>query len=110
MLLTRILVEAETNDPKERADFVRSRVVPLGQRFYPSESAFPLRWCFPRFLHFLEDDLFLPEYIATLLVGFMLRHKEDLETGWGARILIDCGVRYAEIWDLFHEMYESEVQ
>ena len=33
----------ETDDPIERADAIMGRVVPLGQRFYPSESAFPLR-------------------------------------------------------------------
>ncbi|KAF8905503.1 nucleoporin [Gymnopilus junonius] len=85
------ILDEKTNDPTEKADLIRSRVVPLGQRFYPSDSAFPL------------------QYIATLLVGFMLRHKEHLEVGWAARILIDCGVRYAEIWDIFHEMYESQV-
>ncbi len=29
--------------PAERADIIISRVIPLGQRFYPSEGAFPLR-------------------------------------------------------------------
>lgn len=33
----------ETDNPKERSDIIMARVVPLGQRFYPSESAFPLR-------------------------------------------------------------------
>ena len=36
-------VMQETDDPIERADAIMGRVVPLGQRFYPSESAFPLR-------------------------------------------------------------------
>lgn len=30
-------------EPKVGADRIMSRVVPLGQRFYPSDSAFPLR-------------------------------------------------------------------
>lgn len=30
-------------DPKDGADKLLSKIVPLGQRFYPSESAFPLR-------------------------------------------------------------------
>ncbi|KDR84906.1 hypothetical protein GALMADRAFT_233368 [Galerina marginata CBS 339.88] len=84
-------VMQETDDPKERADLIMGRVIPLGQRFYPSESAFPLR------------------YIATLLIRFMLANKGTLPAGWAARILIQCGVRFAEIWDLFHEMYESQV-
>jgi len=32
----------ETNVPADRADLILARVVPLGQRFYPSECAFPL--------------------------------------------------------------------
>lgn len=32
----------ETDVPAERADLIVSRVIPLGQRFYPSECAFPL--------------------------------------------------------------------
>jgi len=81
----------ETDDQKERSDVIMARVVPLGQRFYPSESAFPLR------------------FIATLLVRFTLVNKDVLPAGWAARILIQCGVRFAEIWDLLHEMYESQV-
>ncbi|KIM48278.1 hypothetical protein M413DRAFT_439999 [Hebeloma cylindrosporum] len=81
----------ETDDAKERSDIIMARIIPLGQRFYPSESAFPLR------------------FIATLLVRFMLVNKDVLPAGWAARILVQCGVRFAEIWDLLHEMYESQV-
>ncbi|KAF5355937.1 hypothetical protein D9756_004133 [Leucocoprinus leucothites] len=73
------------------ADSIQSRIVPLGQRFYPSTSAFPLR------------------HIATLLVRFMLAHKTELPHGWAPRILIQCGVSFIEIWDVLHEMYESQV-
>ncbi|KAF9455109.1 nucleoporin [Macrolepiota fuliginosa MF-IS2] len=73
------------------ADLILSRVVPLGQRFYPSTSAFPLR------------------HIATLLVRFMLAHKSELPYGWAPRILIQCGAPFIEIWDVFHEMYESQI-
>ena len=41
--ISRILVMEETDVPAERADIIISRVIPLGQRFYPSEGAFPLR-------------------------------------------------------------------
>ncbi|KAI5836199.1 nucleoporin-domain-containing protein [Schizophyllum commune Tattone D] len=78
-------------DAIAQADQIRARVVPIGQRFYPSDSAFPLR------------------IVAQLLVRFRLNHKGQLEDGWPARILIDCGVPYAEIWDIFHEMYESQI-
>lgn len=40
---TDISVLREDVDPSTTADLIISRVVPLGQRFYPSESAFPLR-------------------------------------------------------------------
>ncbi|THV01851.1 hypothetical protein K435DRAFT_654572 [Dendrothele bispora CBS 962.96] len=33
----------DTTDPQAQADQVVRSIVPLGQRFYPSESAFPLR-------------------------------------------------------------------
>ena len=33
-------------DPSEAADRLVAKVIPLGQRFYPSECAFPLRKCF----------------------------------------------------------------
>lgn len=39
-------VLCEDTDPSTTADLIISRVVPLGQRFYPSESAFPLRMFF----------------------------------------------------------------
>ena len=34
-------------DPNDAADRLVAKVVPLGQRFYPSECAFPLRKCCP---------------------------------------------------------------
>lgn len=36
----------EGDDPEADADRIRAKVVPLGQRFYPSESAFPLSPCY----------------------------------------------------------------
>ncbi|TRM60230.1 Non-repetitive/WGA-negative nucleoporin C-terminal-domain-containing protein [Schizophyllum amplum] len=74
-----------------QADHIKAAVVPLGQRFYPSDCAFPLR------------------VIAHLLVRFRLNHKGQIDDGWPARILVDCNVPYAEVWDLFHEMYESQI-
>ncbi|KAH9950428.1 nucleoporin [Amylocystis lapponica] len=61
------------------ADRLASRIIPLGQRYYPSDSAFPLR------------------HIATLLVRFSLTHKGAIPYGWAPRVLIQCG------------MYESQV-
>ncbi|KAF8230634.1 nucleoporin [Tricholoma matsutake] len=81
----------ENADPSTTADLIIARVVPLGQRFYPSESAFPLR------------------FIATLLVRFTLANKSTVPYGWAPRILVQCGVPFVEVWDVFHEMYESQV-
>ena len=43
MLTIRHVVMQETDDAKDRADLIMTNVIPLGQRFYPSESSFPLR-------------------------------------------------------------------
>ena len=99
----------ETDDAKDRADLVMTNVIPLGQRFYPSESSFPLRSWFDLFSRCPFKLLFLLGFIATLLVRFTLANKNTLTPGWSARVLIQCGVRFAEIWDVFHEMYESQV-
>ncbi|KAI0735282.1 nucleoporin [Earliella scabrosa] len=88
----RIFEEAiEGVDAKVAADRIMARVVPLGQRFYPSESAFPL------------------QHVASLLVRFALAHKGEIPYGWAPRILTQCGVPYPEVWDILHEMYESQV-
>ncbi|TBU35136.1 nucleoporin [Dichomitus squalens] len=78
-------------EAKVAADRIMGRVIPLGQRYYPSESAFPL------------------QHIASLLVRFALAHKGELPYGWAPRILTQCGVPYPEVWDILHEMYESQV-
>ncbi|KAJ6604576.1 nucleoporin [Mycena vulgaris] len=84
------ILEGE-DDILSTADQIIAKVVPLGQRFYPSESAFPLR------------------HIATLLVRFSLANKGTLPFGWAPRILVQCGVPFPEVWDVLHEMYESHV-
>ena len=43
VLNVRPVVMQETDDAKDRADLIMTNVIPLGQRFYPSESSFPLR-------------------------------------------------------------------
>jgi nuclear pore complex protein Nup155 len=49
----RIALEPDA-DAQINADRIISKIVPLGQRFYPSESAFPLREC-------LRSDFVLPK-------------------------------------------------
>jgi len=78
-------------DAQTNADRIISKIVPLGRRFYPSESAFPLR------------------HIAMLIIRFALNHKGVLPYGWAPRILVQCGVPFLEIWDVLHEMYESQI-
>lgn len=94
-----------------QSDLILAKVVQLGQRFYPSESAFPLRECcdpgtLHPFLHFLR----ITGLVATLLVRFMLSNKGTVPLGWSPRILVQCGVPFVEVWDVFHEMYESQVR
>ncbi|CAK5280503.1 unnamed protein product, partial [Mycena citricolor] len=81
----------ENATPQAIADEIIKQVVPLGQRFHPSESAFPLR------------------HIATLLVRFSLSNQDALPFGWAPRVLVQCGVPFPEVWDVLHEMYESHV-
>ena len=49
-----IVLDGDSN-PRKVADLLMSKIVPLGQRFYPSESAFPLRSCLLFVLHVLLD-------------------------------------------------------
>ncbi|KAI0313508.1 nucleoporin [Amylostereum chailletii] len=77
--------------PAEGMDKIQGKIVPLGQRFYPSESAFPFR------------------HIARLLVNLQLANANLAPPGWAGRILVQCGVPYGEIWDVLHQMYESQV-
>lgn len=96
-------------DPQTHADHIIASVVPLGKRFYPSESAFPLRTStvFAPSMD-LKDSRF-PGYVATLLISFSLRNTAQLPKGWAPRVLVQCGVPHAEIWDVLHDMYESHV-
>jgi len=87
-----IMDEAERDGtPDQQADKIASAVMNYGRRFYPSESAFPLR------------------FVSTLVVKFSLSNKGVRPQGWAPRLFRECGVSYAEIWDVFHEMYEAQV-
>jgi nuclear pore complex protein Nup155 len=48
-------------------------------------------------------------FVAMLLVRFALANKGAVPYGWAPRILEQCHVPYVEVWDVFHEMYESQV-
>lgn len=52
----------------------------------------------------------LSGHIAALLVRFRLANKDAVSYGWAPRILVQCGVPYHEVWDILHEMYESQVR
>lgn len=104
----RCTLAIENVDAKIAADRIMAKVVPLGQRFYPSESAFPLRKS-PILLPLFASTHAATEHVASLLVRFALAHKGDIPYGWAPRILTQCGVPYPEVWDILHEMYESQV-
>lgn len=110
-ILIRIIVPAlENAEGESAADRIISKTVPLGQRFYPSDSAFPIRE-FSASIPFavrLKLSVFHSGHVASLLVRFALANKDVVPYGWASRILVQCGVPYGEIWDLLHEMYESQ--
>jgi len=77
--------------PAEALDNIQRRIVPLGQRFRGSDSSFPFK------------------HIARLLVEFQLANTDAVPSGWVVRVLAQCSIPYVEIWDVFHQMYESQV-
>src|SRR5258708_5977284 len=92
-LSDQVLVMEETDVPAERADIIMSRVIPLGQRFYPSQCAFPLRETLGRTAPLNYTNVHWSGYIASLIVRFLLANKTALPMGWAARLLIQCGVQ-----------------
>jgi len=100
-----------------------AKVVPLGQRFYPSECAFPLRKYSPRYggkvgetcgklltkFCLMSFATRRAGHVANLLVRFALASDKGVSAGWAPRVLVQCGVAYPEIWDILHGMYESQV-
>jgi nuclear pore complex protein Nup155 len=77
--------------PVEALDRIQGKLVPLGQRFHGSDSSFPFG------------------YLARLLVKFQLANADVAPPGWAVRVLARCGTAYMDIWDVFHQMYESQV-
>ena len=51
----------------------------------------------------------MTEHIARLLVEFQLANTDVVPPGWAVRMLARCSIPYVEIWDVFHQMYESQV-
>ena len=51
----------------------------------------------------------MTEHIARLLVEFQLANTDAVPSGWVVRVLARCGIPHVEIWDVFHQMYESQV-
>jgi nuclear pore complex protein Nup155 len=71
---------------KTNADHIIASVVPLGKRFNPSESAFPLSESDCTFTRCSAHNT-TPEYIASLLVKFALKNRTQLPNGWTPRVL-----------------------
>jgi hypothetical protein len=95
--------------PTEALDSIQAKIVPLGQRFHGSESSFPFSSCDVPSDSATSDELSITEHIARLLVGFQLTNTDAVPPGWVVRVLARCGIPYVEIWDVFHQMYESQV-
>lgn len=95
--------------PGEALDRVERKFVPLGQRFHGSDSSFP----FSTYSQSPAPAVFakstMTEHIARLLVEFQLANTDVVPSGWVVRMLARCGIPYVEIWDVFHQMYESQV-
>lgn len=56
-----------------------------------------------------SDESAIVEHIARLLVEFQLANTDAVPPGWVVRVLARCSIPYVEIWDVFHQMYESHV-
>lgn len=54
-------------------------------------------------------DIIFTGHISSLLVRFALANKDTVPYGWAPRILARCSVPHAEVWDILHEMYESQI-
>jgi hypothetical protein len=95
--------------PAEAMDRIQAKIVPLGRRFHGSESSFPFSSCNVYSDSATSDELAMIEHIARLLVVFQLANTDAVPPGWVVRVLARCGKPYVEIWDVFHQMYESQV-
>lgn len=93
-------------------DRTQAKIVPLGQRFHSSESSFPFSSYFvvPPSDLAAPDESAMTEHVARLLVEFQLANTDAVPPGWVVRVLARCGIPYVEVWDVFHQMYESQVR
>jgi nuclear pore complex protein Nup155 len=97
--------------PAEAMDRIQAIIVPLGQRFHGSESSFPFSsYCSIPSDSAASDESAMTEHIARLLVEFQLANADAVPPGWVVRVLARCGIPYVEVWDVFHQMYESQVR
>ena len=81
----------------------------IGSTFLPLGVCFPFAYVFLGHRPNIMLIFGVPGHVASLLVRFSLTHKGELPYGWAPRILIQCGVPHGEIWEIFNEMYESQV-
>jgi hypothetical protein len=49
-------------------------------------------------------------HVADLLARFALASDKAVPAGWAPRALVQCRVAYAEIWDILHGIYESQIR
>jgi nuclear pore complex protein Nup155 len=79
------------NDDEGAPDRIAAKIIPLGQRFFPSEAAFPIK------------------HVASTLVRYALAHPNAVPVGWAPRVLVSAGVPRVKVWELLNGMYESQV-
>lgn len=84
------------------ADFVRAKILSFGVRV-------SFTYVILLSLSIVLSAEYSSGYVVTLLVQFALRNKGSRPSGWAPRVLRECEIPYSEIWELFHEMYESQV-
>ncbi|EJD55558.1 nucleoporin-domain-containing protein [Auricularia subglabra TFB-10046 SS5] len=80
-----------TNNVEEQIRNLTGIITRMGQRFYPSDNAFPL------------------EEITMRLERFALERAPNVPQGWVPRQLLEANVPYGDVFDIIHKLYESQV-
>ncbi|KAH7104672.1 nucleoporin-domain-containing protein [Auriculariales sp. MPI-PUGE-AT-0066] len=88
-LFERVVNDGSSVDQQIKA--ITAVISRLGQRFYPSESSFPL------------------EETAMRLEQFALDRIPAVHSGWVPRVLLEAGVPFSQVFDILHKLYESQI-
>ena len=83
--------------------FAGSAVLSIRERISPPYAS-------PFLLSFLGRLPCVLGFVSQLLVRFMLANKDGVTSGWVSRLLVQSNVPFVEIWEVLHNMYESQVR